>query len=133
VQHRMLPTSISLERTTCFGSCPAYKVTLTSSGKVAYEGKMYVTRKGKYTSQIKPEEFKKLAAIADAAGFYDLKRSYESATTDLPTAITQIARSGKVFEVSNYGSNGPDGLRKLEESIDRAVAKAVNWKPVKSR
>ena len=39
---RRSPITITLERTICFGFCPAYKVTLREDGTVTYEGTQHV-------------------------------------------------------------------------------------------
>lgn len=37
---------ITLERTVCFGTCPDYKLTITSDGVVLFEGRRFVKQEG---------------------------------------------------------------------------------------
>jgi Domain of unknown function (DUF6438) len=45
-------TVITLERTTCFGTCPSYKLSILRDGTVNYEGREYVRVKGTAHSKI---------------------------------------------------------------------------------
>lgn len=38
----MPATSVTLERSTCFGNCPAYRVTVAADGKVSFTGRAHV-------------------------------------------------------------------------------------------
>ena len=45
---------ITLERTVCYGTCPAYTLRITGDGSVEYEGMRYVRVIGKATARISP-------------------------------------------------------------------------------
>ena len=64
-------SAISLERTSCYGTCPSYKVIAYRDGRIQYEGKDYVTIKGKRISAIGPTQFAKLAKKVEEIGFLD--------------------------------------------------------------
>ena len=44
--------SIGLQRTSCYGPCPIYTVTIDARGMVTYEGERFVRVVGRQTSQI---------------------------------------------------------------------------------
>src|SRR5258708_3948269 len=69
-------SEITLERTACFGTCPVYKVTLYSDGKVAYEGKEFVKEVGERSGKISAADFQRLGQQAQQIGFFDLKDKY---------------------------------------------------------
>src|SRR5580692_12083309 len=45
-------TEIGIERSGCFGTCPAYTFIVRSDGTFLYHGDSYVARKGDYTGTI---------------------------------------------------------------------------------
>src|SRR5262252_8625610 len=54
--------TISLERTHCYGNCPAYTVTIHGDGRVEYAGKEYVKVKEARSGQIDAAAIKVLAS-----------------------------------------------------------------------
>ena len=52
-------TAIQLQRTPCFGSCPAYTLRLTADGRARFSGDDMRTHKGELAAQI---DFRSLAA-----------------------------------------------------------------------
>jgi hypothetical protein len=53
---------IVLERSGCFGSCPSYKVTVSTNG-IVFEGSGYVTASGKHNDTVNPDEVRDLARL----------------------------------------------------------------------
>jgi len=123
---------ITLERSTCFGTCPSYIVTLASDGRVTWEGRDYVKTTGPATAQIKPENFDKLVKELERIGFAALDDKYEPGTrgcpnsaTDNPSAQTSIRINGKTKSVLHYyGCRDSEVLRTLtalERKIDEVI------------
>ena len=117
--------TITLQRTICFGACPAYTVTIAGDGRVEYVGEQFVRVRGKETATIPPEQVAALVEAFETAGFFDLKNEYTANITDLPTTITSI-RIGDRFKrvIDYYGA--PQVLKDLERSIDK-VAGTARW------
>jgi hypothetical protein len=124
-------TEVTLERTACFGTCPAYKVTLRSDGTIIYEGREFVEMKGTYKGEV--YAFDRLARFILAQGFFNLKDDYSINATDLPSAITSVVRGGKRKKVLDYGGAGPLELWGIEMAIDGVLknAKLTIVPPVK--
>lgn len=125
---------VRLRRTTCFGSCPYYNVTIKGDGTVTYEGKEYVRVKGKKTTKIAPSEVQKLAAEMVEAGYFSFQDSYVeiknpdgtvTTVTDLPTTYTYLRVGHKTKEVEDY-VGAPKELKTLERRIDE-VAGTRRW------
>ena len=126
--------AITLERTSCFGTCPVYKVTVRRDGSVAYDGKQFVRVTGHRTHKIPAEQFQKLAREIQRIGFFNLKDKYSSkenpdgsieVVTDQPSRITTV-RAGKLHKrVENY-YGGPESLTRLETLID-TLAGSSAW------
>ena len=123
-------SEMTLERTPCFGTCPAYRVTLRRDGTATYVGLEYVERKGTYSGKF--YGFERLAQLIEARGFFDLKDNYAINATDLPSTITSVVRAGRRKTVNNYGGAGPLELWGIEEAIDGVVSN-TKWQKVSDK
>ena len=127
-------SSVTLERTTCFGNCPAYRVTVTADGKVSFTGHARVQTM-QATGQATPAQ---LAAIHDAlarADFDAMQASYVSREdgcsmimTDQPGIKITVDRPGGSHSVDFYlGCTGPlaeavrPRIEQLAKSIDEQL------------
>jgi hypothetical protein len=122
-------TEITLERTRCYGKCPAYKVTLRADGTVTYVGEAHVERIGTHEGVVGRNTFRRLAALLEAAKYFDLKDNYETRVTDQASAITSAVRDGRRKTITNYADAGPVELWGIESAIDGVVGRTVWKKP----
>ena len=123
---------ITLERTPCFGSCPAYKISIYGNGLVIYEGKDFVKLKDTADSRITKDqvqelvqEFQRLDYMKLPDNFGNDEKTCPESGTDYPSAITSFNWEGKQKTVHHYlGCRGLpilDQLWKLEDKIDEVV------------
>src|SRR5215471_999076 len=120
---------IRLERTSCYGSCPIYTVTIDARGIVTYEGKRHVRVVGRRTAQAAPSVIAELLAHAERIGFFDFRDAYRgienpdgsvTTVTDLPTRIVTITANGRTKRVEDY-VGAPDSMAEFERDIDEAA------------
>jgi hypothetical protein len=140
---------ITLERTMCFGWCPAYTITIgaggavkfTPTGSFAYRGDGAVPS-FPLTGRVTAEQLKVLVAEFEKIKFYSLRKNYGRAwkssigsscpsySTDSPSANITIVRNGKRKSVDHYlGCDGAkilDDLEALENKIDK-IANTEQW------
>ena len=116
---------ITMQRTVCFGTCPAYTVTITGDGRVEYEGKQFVRVTGRATTTIPSADVAALVEAFEKAGYFNLNDRYTANITDQPTTTTSI-RIGERFKqvIDYYGA--PQVLKDLERQIDK-VARTAQW------
>lgn len=119
------PVVITLERTTCFGTCPAYSLRITGDGRVEYEGREFVRVVGKAATTISPEAVRQLVAEFERIHYFDLEDKYTGGITDLPTTTTSIRIGSRFKQVVDY-YRAPPELRALEARIDE-VAGSKRW------
>ena len=123
---------ITLQRGVCFGSCPAYKLSIFADGRVEYEGKEFVRVRGKATGQITTEALQKLIGEFEKIDYLKLDDNYQPGNkncpegwTDHPNAITSLNWQGKQKTIGHYhgckGSAVLDQLTALEDKIDEVV------------
>ena len=125
--------TIRMERTECYGSCPAYTVTIHGDGRVEYEGKRHVKESGTQEARLDPDTIKMLAKEFSKANFLTLSEDYsgENCTrycTDFPTAVTELKLKQLNHRVKHYyGCGGaPKALFELESAIDK-LANTEGW------
>jgi len=122
-------TVITLERTTCYGTCPSYTLSILKDGTVNYIGRDYVRVKGTAQWKVEPAVVDSLVKEFLKIDYFSLDDEYTriknldgtfSDVTDLPTTITSLSFSGKHKEIVDY-LGAPRKLRDLERAIDKAV------------
>jgi hypothetical protein len=126
-------TKVTLERTSCFGTCPVYKVEVRSDGVVNYAGEAFVKDVGKRSRNISASAFQRIVAKIQQVHFFDLDDEYLTkrnpngsltAVTDLPTTITTVTTDKLQKSVRNY-YGGPNSLKELEDLIDEVCGTAA--------
>jgi hypothetical protein len=127
--------TITLERTTCFGTCPAYKITVTGDGSVEYQGKDFVRVKGTVHSSVDASEIDQLIQAFLDAKYFELRDTYRSFKSpdgvehtepgDLPTTYTSIKLNGRYKRIENH-IGAPQVLSGLEDQIDEVV-RSKRW------
>lgn len=128
---------ITLERTACFGSCPMYKVEIFADGKVVFEGKDFVKRKGRAQGRITKSAVQQLVREFNRLNYMNLQDEYNpdgpncpEGWTDMPSAITSLEWKGRKKTIRHYygcrGAKVLDQLTALEKKIDQ-VAKTKRW------
>ncbi len=118
--------SITLERTPCYGKCPAYTLALDGDGNVKYLGKRFVDIPGMQTAKIQPEQMTELLRAFAAIHFFDLQDKYVDLCTDNPTEFISLTLKGRTKRIENYfcgpGEPGPSAdLVRLARQIDSAA------------
>jgi hypothetical protein len=136
--------SIVLERSVCFGSCPAYRLRISSIGHVLFEPRN-PGRPGQTpaTAKVSDSAFSYLTSQAERAGFYGFPENIQEDSTlcrrmatDHPSATITIHRSTEYKRVHDYtGCHGSDDpaaatrlrtLREFEALVD-SVAGSARW------
>lgn len=127
--------TVTLQRSGCFGNCPAYTVTVTPDGHVTFAGRAYVQTMAAET-QIASDSYAAIVAAMRKADFSTLRASYASLgdgcqpwLTDMPgITITASGIDGKRRSVNFYlGCEGAlaDAVRpritQLADAIDHEL------------
>jgi hypothetical protein len=112
--------AIALERSVCFGSCPAYTVTIRTSG-VEFDGVSNVAALGKHSAAVDPHEVTQLAAKFVAADFYSMDAAYSAPVTDIPGYSVSISIDGNAKTVRDYAGEWvgmPQVITQLEKDVE---------------
>jgi hypothetical protein len=116
----------TLERTGCYGTCPSYKVSVYSDGRVEYDGETYVKEKGHRTAELSAADLAALHEAFARAKYLDLENKYDCHEwTDNPSAFTSYRKGGRTKALRHYyGCRSPagvQGLTDLESRFDELV------------
>ncbi len=120
---------ITLTRSMCYGFCPAYRVTISESGEVTYNGERFVNVVGERRATIPRAAVERLLSRFEDVGFDQLRDEYRAHVTDLPTYTITLERNGRRKTVVDYGgvsAGMPRAVRELQDEIDR-VANTGQW------
>jgi hypothetical protein len=130
-----LPTRVTLERTSCYGTCPVYRVAVAEDGAVVFEGLQHVDSVGRFTARIDAQRLAELARAAHEHGYFALDDKYTEGEAscgayamDAPTVITSVTTGGLFKRVEHdLGCGGvPRRLYDLERGIDE-IAGTSRW------
>lgn len=111
---------VKLERTSCFGTCPAYIVEVDRSGSVGYEGRANVCTPGRASDRVSTEIIAELRqAITDSRFRETSERCCDCPVADAPSAVITVADGAqpKTIVVSD-GCAGPSPVRALADKFD---------------
>jgi hypothetical protein len=127
--------SIVLERTRCYGFCPAYRLVLARTGEVRFRS-IWPEDTPPGAGTITAGDFGALVEEAGRIGFWSLPDQILSsalcpnAYTDAPGATVTIVAPGRTKSVTDYLGCREDArlepLRALEQRID-SVAGSKRW------
>lgn len=137
-------TSITLERSACFGSCPDYQVTVHGNGLVefdtrddffkgtaaevhlAYNGHN-VLLPGRHTARIDPINVARLLDRFREAHFFGLRKGYSYPATDASTQVLTVRIGRATKSVTDYigtMAGMPQEVRDLEDMVDKTAGTA---------
>lgn len=122
-------TVMSLENTACHGTCPSYRLTVTGTGQVTFEGGRFVSFPGMVTESIDPALARHLIEQFRAARFFGLEDRYAAEISDGPSTILTLTRGGAAKQVADYyGSyvGMPQAVSTLQLSLID-VTRAERW------
>jgi hypothetical protein len=98
-----------LERSTCFGTCPAYRLRLSDSGEIRFESRNPGDEDRRVTDTVAAATFPSLISRARSIDFFDLPSVIaddsvlcRNRATDQPTVIVTIFTKAQTKRVEDY-------------------------------
>lgn len=120
-----------LSRTSCYGYCPTYELTIHEDGRVEYVGGQHVKTKGKASGTLGAAKLEALRAAFRAADYFalgDYPGDWKTDPTDNASAEVYYAEGGRAKVVRHYqaSQSAPPSVAKLEKAID-AIVDVERW------
>jgi ankyrin repeat protein len=125
----MSTVRIGLSRTGCYGTCPAYTVTISGDGSVEFDGNSFVLVPGRHHAHISPNAVRNLLDAFRQGDFFSARDAYTANWTDNPTQTISLAIGERKKSVVDYvGTEAglPDAVKDLERRIDE-TAETERW------
>lgn len=129
--HEDTPVVFGLEGTQCLGTCPVFKMRLSSDGSAVYRGELHAPREGWFEARVDPAELRALAREALAAGYFELAPMYMRSVTDNPFTYSYVRIGEQRWAVMTYATAPPE-LEGLEDAIS-ALGASLDWTPLEQR
>jgi len=139
---------VKMERTQCFGTCPAYSVVIDGSGRVEWTGHASVAALGRRQGHVTRGELEQLAKLLDAVQFFerdeygDMPTKPECTTvgstttcalgtsfsicSDTSRAIINASSGTRMNKIDNDHCRDRPELEQLEHYIDK-IANTAAW------
>ena len=136
IPESQIPTelSIDMQRTGCYGTCPAYTVSLQPSGKVTFDGRGFTKIIGRAEDVINDEKKEQLVAEITKADFFKLDDAYTQESRNCPTTRTDnstvtlsIRLNDKSKTVVHYLGCRRVRERDKNNTSDLPVIKETDW------
>jgi uncharacterized protein DUF6438 len=119
---------MTLERTSCEGTCPAYKLEIHGDGSVIYVGEGFVQYCGEYRGKISSSAVQQLLGKFAEADFFNLPDRYVASSSDGPASTTSITfddRKKSLIDYWGQPKGTPRIISDLENMIDRIAGPQV--------
>ena len=110
----------SIERGSCYGRCPTYKMYIFDNGSVELEGIRAVDFIGSFTGNVTSAQMQELTDTATRIGYMELDDTYDGQITDIPGTRTSIVIDGvskEVYRRFNY----PKRILNFEKLFDEIL------------
>lgn len=122
-------TYVKMERTACFGRCPAYMVEIYKNGLIRYTGRQFTEYTGVYESNIGSKEATKLLKKFADNRVDTCREVYDNNIPDAPGLYYGFKINGKDKTIAN-APFGPKYLSLLASEIDKHAKPGVGWKKI---
>jgi hypothetical protein len=106
--------SIQFRTGRCYGTCPAFSISLAGNGVASYDAMEYNPEKGKFRTRIKKADLNEIVQLVNYLSLKKLKDHYDVTWTDDQTSWLLVwFKDGTVKEIRDYGLRGTFGLIRL--------------------
>jgi hypothetical protein len=120
---------VGMERTACFGRCPAYLVELFPDGKVRYTSHSFTEYEGIYEKNMGSAKTQEIIAEFKKLRVDTCKEDYDALIQDLPGLVYHFKFGSKEKKV--YNANfGPTYFKTMADKIDQFGLPDKTWKKV---
>ena len=116
---------IEFKTSGCFGTCPVFNLVINENRTAKFDAQMYNEQerqtkkiKGKFSTEIKENEFNEIVGLLNYINFPDLKNEYSVTWTDDQRSTLKITYDdGLTKTISDYGMIGTYGLDRVYEML----------------
>ena len=115
-------TSVTMQRTACYGRCPVYSIELNNTGMVTYTAVRFNDDSGVFTKNIGMEKTMNVFGQFNTYKADTCQDTYTNRIMDLPGIIFTIRYKKHIKKIQN-AQFGPPFLKRLAEIMDENCKK----------
>lgn len=116
--------------TICRGSCPEYKLIMSSDGRALFLGGRFAPREGLFQAEVEPGMLDMLVQAAEGLGYFELDADYDDEVSDVPTTYSYLQAGDRRHGVRDrFGA--PRELQLYEDLVLEA-ANELDWTEVEA-
>lgn len=124
---------VSIERTPCFGRCPAYILSVHRNGEVTYIGKKDAKFNGTFQSHVNPKKVRSIFQKYQNQKLAPLKDRYFDKVRDNSKLHVEIQYNRSRKYILNAQA-GPLFLQKLAADLDSLISDPfLKWQPIEGK
>ena len=126
-KHKFRQSSITMEKTPCFGMCPIYEMTIQGNGQGYLNNKRFTKTIGEFKHTFSPDEVEDLFDQLSEMDWTSYKDEYPTDVTDLPG--TRLHFVHKKIDKQVYvpgGAEIPENLESLIRQLEK-IAEQSSW------
>lgn len=116
---------ISLQKTQCFGNCPAFKFEIYSDLRAKYSGTAHVEHLGDWSATLTNEQHQNILKEFEESDFFQFDDRYYQEISDLPTTYVTYSDGDKVKKVMDY-YGAPEKLKQIEAKVEQLIEQ-LEW------
>jgi len=124
-KNQSIPSSIELERTGCYGTCPIYTFTLDSEGKGSFQGERFTEKLGSWKKEFSEVELRPLWELVDGLDWSQYNDEYPTNVSDLPATILRVQMKKKYKQIYIKGKH-PEELDDISAVLIK-LAESPGW------
>lgn len=117
---------VSLNKSSCFGKCPVYKITLYNDGLAILESKVNMDKLGVFHTMLAPEQLKKIISKIEKVNWPDSKSRFMKNIPDLPISTLDFFRADSLIQRIESNSSLPQDLETIHTELSD-LANQKNW------
>jgi hypothetical protein len=103
-----------------------YEVTPRSDGAGTWNGERFVQRLGRYTGEVRGDDYDRLARFVQRAGFFGWQAEYVANVTDTPDYFLTVTAGQLTKTVRQNATDEPPDFWVIATLVD-ALAASVDW------
>ena len=115
-----------MEKTSCMGTCPAYKFEIFLDNSARYTGKANVDLIGDYTATLTDAQLDNIKNSFAEADYFSFANVYSAQLTDLPTTFIYHHNGEQSLKITDYWG-APQELKDLEQKVENFIT-SIDWK-----
>lgn len=117
--------NITMQKGSCFGSCPVYSMSIDKMGYATYDGERFTDKMGKHGMQIAPDKFQAIASAFAEANLATFDDEYPSNIADLPNATIAYVNNSFSKRISGKEER-PQKVKDLQSMLEE-IAQMDGW------